>query len=147
MINENTYAASQQIQSVSQHYGKALNHIVDGVMAKLSFGHLEAEHKSAVSPRVYAELREAKSLIRQLRFRDDAAFLRTDELAWALKTLKTACATDVFGQHMDIFDKAAAMMGVELKTQDIPLDMHRKISNEVRLASSVYAAMPMACAV
>ena len=147
MINENEHAASQQIQSISQHYGKALNQIVDGVMARLAFGHVVSEHKSAVSPRLYAELREAKSLIRQLRFRDDAAFLRVDELAWAFKTLKNACASDTFGQHMDIFDKAAAVLGVELKSQDIPLDMHRKISNEVRFSSNVYAAVPMACAV
>ncbi len=137
MINNNNYIAPQQLNALSKTYGSVINQVVDKLIFKISGG--------MTSKRNHAELREAKTLLRQLRYMDSGA-ARIDEMAWALKTVKEACARE-FNIHMEVFDKAAAMLDVDLSTQHIPMDMQRKINNEMQMFGSLFAAAPMAQAV
>jgi len=146
MVNNNIYIAPQQLQDVGQAYGSIINQIVDRLFAKLQYGAAMPWYTGAQAPRAHVELREAKTLIRQLRYRDSST-IRIDEMAWALKTIKDACATDVFGAHIDAFDKAAEMLGIDLVNQLTPSDMQRKIDNEMQLFSGILAPMALAQAV
>ncbi len=145
MINNNIYIAPQQLQALVQSYGSIINQLVDRLFAKLNYGSAMPWYSNA--PRAHVELREAKALLRKLRFNESNATIRVDEMAWALKSVKEACATDVFGAHIDIFDKAAEMLGVELQKQLMPSDMQRKINNEMQLFGSTLAPMALAQAV
>ena len=145
MVNNNNYIAPQQLQHLAQAYGTVINQIVNRLFAKLSVGSVMPWESDA--PRMYAELREAKSLLRQLRFLETGVSMRADELAWALKTVKGACATDIFGAHIDVFDKAAAMIGADLNNQDMPGDLQRKINNEMKLFNCIFVPTDLAQAV
>jgi hypothetical protein len=137
MINTSEYIAPQQIEDVSLQYGRALAQAAEML-----------DVRPNASPRTKAEMREAKALLNRLKYADSVALIREDELAWALRIVKDAYATEMFGDRISLFDKAADMLGIDLgQHQVIPLDMQRKINNELQLVRSFAAPSMLAQAV
>ncbi len=137
MINTSEYIAPQQIEDLSLQYGRALAQAAEML-----------DLRANASPRTKAEMREAKTLLNRLKYADSVALIREDELAWALRIVKDAYATEMFGDRISLFDKAADMLGIDLgQHQVIPLDMQRKINNELQMARSFAAPVMMAQAV
>jgi hypothetical protein len=134
MINTSEYIAPQQIEDLSIQYGRALAQAAEML-----------DLRANASPRTKAEMREAKALLARLKYADSVALIREDELAWALRIVKDTYATEMFGDRIGLFDKAAAMLGIDLgQHQVIPLDMQRKINNELQLVRSFAASSMMA---
>src|SRR5438034_938132 len=76
------FVAPQQLETIHHVLGSELCRALRLLTAKL----IEMPMgKRSASPREYAELREAKSLISYLKYPDSTKPIRPDELAWALK--------------------------------------------------------------
>jgi hypothetical protein len=140
------FVASQRLEMIHQAFGGELCLALAGLSSKLTEMPMG---KRNASPREYAELREAKSLISYLRYSDSTTPVRSDDLAWALKKLAESCRADAQDARGTLFDKIAAMLEIDLsQNHAIPLELNRRISNELVLFSVRHGAgfIPMAAA-
>lgn len=147
MKNNNNYVAPQQLQAISNSCGTAINQTANRLLAQLASGAVMSWHSGSANSRTHVELREAKTLLKQLRYPDASMQVRVDEMAWALQTVKEACRTHGVAVPVEAFDKAAKTLNVDLNTHAIPLDMQKKINNEMRMFEENAAVPELAQAV
>jgi hypothetical protein len=84
--------------------------------------------------REYVELREAISLISIMKYAGCTELVREDELAWALHYARDAYHRAMPFASLDVFDKAAEILALACsQPQPIPLDLARRIGNELAL--------------
>lgn len=90
--------------------------------------------KKFASPREYAELREARTIINSLKYPDSTEAVCMDELAWALQRIRDAYRTEARHEWTALFDRAAEMLDIDLNdSHAIPRDLDRRIRNELRI--------------
>ncbi len=86
-----------------------------------------------VSPRAFAELREARALISSIKYPDSLQSIRRDELAWALKLVHESAAVPSAAR---LFETAAQLLKLDLSAEHpIPRDLDRRITNELAIVS------------
>lgn len=145
-----TYVAPQKLDRVHQVLGSDLCRALEWLTSTLHFD-FAASGKSAkaeYSPRDYAELREAKSLVSYLKYPDPTEPVRADEMGWALKLIKESYCNKAHEAWGAVFDKAALLLGIDLALKHtIPQDLDRKISNEIQMLTRGDVPLPLAAAV
>jgi hypothetical protein len=135
-MTSNQFIASHQLYEISKCHGASVNQLTNRLLLQLS--------SYSMPVRNSVELREAKTVLRQLRYPEESVALRVDEVLWALSTVKKACHEYGCADHSGIFTKMASILGIALDGQVIPVDLQRKINNEMRMFRDAGAAMPMA---
>jgi len=128
-----TFVAPQQLFAIHGHLGSEFFRALDFLTSKLT--EMPREKRGA-SPREYAELREAKSLISYMRYPDATESVRTAELAWALKLITDEYRADGHHEWAGLFEQAANLLGIDLlRDHPMPADLDRRISNELLMIS------------
>ena len=127
----------KQLQKIREELGSDLCRASELLASKLR---VMPKGRSA-SPREFAELREAKSLFVSLKYPDSVEPVRLDELAWALKRIRVAYETDADPLWLPLLNRIAAALGVDLDApHPIPVDLDRRISNELIIISRPVSA-------
>jgi hypothetical protein len=124
------FVARQSLEKAHQELNGELSEALELLNGKLLYG-----FKGAIS-REYAELREARLLLRHLKHPDHAenAPARIDELAWAMKLARKTFQAEGHDVCLPLFDRAAEILGIELTKEHIlPVDLNKKIRNELQL--------------
>ncbi|NBO19433.1 MAG: hypothetical protein EBV03_09455 [Proteobacteria bacterium] len=127
------FVAPQHLHSVHQAIGAELSRTLDFLRHQLT------EIRIARSPegdREYAQLREAKALINLVKNAGVAVLARQDEIAWALHYVRNTYSAQMSHQGCMLLEKAAVMLDIDLlQPHPMPLDMARRIENELALLS------------
>ena len=130
---------SKQLEKIRSELGGDLCRASELLAAKLR---AMPKGKGATT-RAFAELREAKALFISLKYPDAAESLTRDELVWALKRIHTAYEADADPLLSQLPGQVARMLGVDLnEDHHIPLDLDRRISNELTIISRYVPAAP-----
>jgi len=128
------FIAMQQLQKVQQQMGTELCQALELLTSKLCYGFLPILRSRGASPREFAELREAKSLLSYLKYPDPTEYVRAEDIAWALGLVKRLYITEGYHMWLALFDQTAALLGIDLtREQPLPEDLGRRIDNELRL--------------
>lgn len=137
-----TFVVPQQLESIHQELGAAMCKALALLTSKLTDMPLAAR---AASPREYAELREAKALISNLKYPDSTAPVRIDELAWALKRIKDNVGSSVDHEWGKLFATSERLLGIDLSdAHPMPEGLAHRIANELRLHEKMAATFALA---
>ena len=129
MPHAQTHIPPQELAAIHRALGSNIGRATD----------ILSNHINMISsPRDYAELREARSLVSSLKYPDPLEPVRRDELAWALQRVRQSYAAGD-----SLFEKAARLLGVDLDAAcPIPSDLDRRIGNELDIVSRFKAPAP-----
>ena len=132
------YVDSHRLGVVSKQYGselcRALEHLNSTLMSSMY------ARANRLSARDYAELREAKSMIRSLKFSDQSQAMRCDELAWAFDRIISFYHSQSSHEWDKLFAQAGQALAIDVSSHHtLPSDLSRRIGNEL-LLSPVHAS-------
>ena len=131
------FVAPHHLESVHQAIGGELCRTLDFLRTLL----VEIGANGHPSAREYAQLREAKALIKHVKYTGATTLARQDEIAWALQYVRDSYGTHIPGQGCLLLEKAAVMLGIDLSAPHaMPLDLAHRIENELALRSRARAA-------
>lgn len=130
------FVAPHHLESVHQALGGELCRTLDFLR------HLLADMAAIpASSREYAQLREAKAMIKLVKYAGVDTLARQDEIAWALQYVRDAYGPHIPGQGCLLLEKAAVMLGIDLsQPHPMPLDLVHRIENELALRARVRAS-------
>jgi hypothetical protein len=124
MATAQTFVAPQRLKSVHHKMGHEWYQALELLNQHFAYA-------SGKSAREFAELREARTLLNQMKYPDATHPVREDELAWAMKRIR-----DTFPQESHMFEKAAELLQIDLSQgHPLPQDLGRRIGNEIALMS------------
>jgi hypothetical protein len=129
-----------QLEIIRKELGSDLCRVSELLATKL-----RAMPKGKDTPsREYAELREAKALFASLKYPDTAESLSLDDLAWALKRIHAAYEAEADPLLSQLLGRLAQMLDVDLNVgHPIPLELDRRISNELTIISRYIPVAPV----
>lgn len=124
--------APQHLDSIHQQFGGQWNISLEAIRQRLS----ELAQGRSATAREYAQLREAKGLMKMVKFAGADAPVRRDEIAWALQYISAHSS-----RCEQLAQDTASALGIDLsQPHAMPMDMARRIENELVLMARVHAA-------
>jgi len=146
MTAANIFIAPHKIDRVSRELSSELGSALDTLSGIFHYEFECPTSRRNVSPRDYAEWREAKTLVSHLKYPDPAEPVRAEDMGWALGRVLAYPGLTVIG-WAPVLEKVAKILGIDLsRPHPIPRDLQRKINNELQLAPQGEAAMAVAVA-
>lgn len=137
MLTSADFVAPQHLDSVSKNLGSELCRTLECMKHKLAEMVCQGTRRAA---REYVELREANSLINMMKYTGATTLVRQDEIAWALGYVSHHFVQGN-ASWLQLLSQAADMVGVDIsKPHPMPLDLARRIENELALLSRFRAA-------